>query len=320
MTSRSWGSSIARAASRARSTSCWLTSRCFPDTATAPRLLTPRMWPPAMPVTTAPISALAISSASRTACLIDSTVESMLTTTPLRRPRHGLMPTPTTSSSPSGDHSAITQQDLVVPTSSPATTWRTLVLAIVPSLASLEHDLIAKAQIDGAHRLAGRLELRQHALEPSEARLPLLPAEVHLDPVQRVEHGALDAAHVDLRDRREQGGARALEQPQQRDADGGTARGLRTARPEIVGLEAADDRRVERDGARLRPQVDAVLVDPVEVSGVHERERATLLDDDVDAVRQRAHDRGPADRRQRLHAPRDVPRVQREDVGPRRDT
>ncbi len=48
-----------------------------------------------------------------------STVESMLTTTPLRKPRDGLVPTPTMSRVPMDDHSAMTQQILVVPTSSP---------------------------------------------------------------------------------------------------------------------------------------------------------------------------------------------------------
>jgi hypothetical protein len=95
-----------------------------------PRLLIPRMWPPATPAITEVISTPAISSASPTACLIDSTVESMLTTTPLRRPREGLTPTPMMSRLPTGDQSAMTQQILVVPTSSPAMTCRVRDLAI----------------------------------------------------------------------------------------------------------------------------------------------------------------------------------------------
>ena len=43
---------MARAASTARSTSAALTSRCLPEIATTPRLLTPRMWPPATPAHT----------------------------------------------------------------------------------------------------------------------------------------------------------------------------------------------------------------------------------------------------------------------------
>src|SRR5215471_12647040 len=166
MTSRSGGRLIVRAASRARSMSCWLTSRCLPDTATTPRLFTPRMWPPAIPTSTEAISTPAISSASPTACLIDSTVESMLTTTPLRSPRHGLTPTPTMSRLPTGDHSAITQHDLVVPTSSPAITWRALALAIPPSLAhGFQDDLIAEAQVDDGHGFPGGLELGEHTEE-----------------------------------------------------------------------------------------------------------------------------------------------------------
>jgi len=53
--------------------------------------------------------------------LIASTVESMLTTTPRRRPRDGAVPTPTMSRPPSGDGRAMTAQIFVVPTSSPTT-------------------------------------------------------------------------------------------------------------------------------------------------------------------------------------------------------
>ena len=123
---------MARAASSARSTSAGLTSRCLPETATTPRLLTPRMCPPATPAMTLEISTPAISSASPTACLMLSTVESMLTTTPLRRPRDGLVPTPTMSTVPMDDHSAMTQQILVVPTSSPVMSCRPLDLAMAP--------------------------------------------------------------------------------------------------------------------------------------------------------------------------------------------
>jgi len=59
---------------------------------------------------------------SRASGLMDSTVESMFTTTPLRSPRDGLTPTPMMSRLPTGDQSAMTQQILVVPTSSPAMT------------------------------------------------------------------------------------------------------------------------------------------------------------------------------------------------------
>src|SRR5512142_291774 len=58
-----------------------------PEIATTPRLFSERMWPPATPAYTAATSTPAICSASATACLIASTVESMLTTTPRRSPR-----------------------------------------------------------------------------------------------------------------------------------------------------------------------------------------------------------------------------------------
>ena len=113
---------MALAASSARSTSKALTSRLRPETATTPRLLRPRMCPPATPAYTDATSTPAICSASATAFRIDSTVESMLTTTPLRRPRDAAAPTPTTSSPPSELTSAMIAQILVVPTSRPTIT------------------------------------------------------------------------------------------------------------------------------------------------------------------------------------------------------
>src|SRR5580765_1510115 len=59
-------------------------------------------------------------SASRIACLIDATVESMLTMTPFFRPRDGWVPTPMMSR-PSGPTSPTTAAILVVPMSSPTT-------------------------------------------------------------------------------------------------------------------------------------------------------------------------------------------------------
>ncbi len=117
--SRSCEMLIARAASTARSTSAWLTSRSLPETATTPRLFTERMWPPATPAYTAETSTPAICSASATAWRIASTVESMLTTMPRRSPRDGAAPTPTTSRPPPGRGAATMAQTLVVPTSRP---------------------------------------------------------------------------------------------------------------------------------------------------------------------------------------------------------
>src|SRR5450631_1544600 len=57
-------------------------------------------------------------SASSTACLIEATVESMLTMTPFFRPRDGWVPTPMMSR-PSGPISPTTQAILVVPMSRP---------------------------------------------------------------------------------------------------------------------------------------------------------------------------------------------------------
>src|ERR1700730_1920409 len=201
MISRSWGRLIARAASSARSTSAWLTSRCLPETAMTPRLFTPRIWPPATPASTLAISTPAISSASPTACLTLSTVESILTTTPLRRPRDGLVPTPTMSRVPMDDHSAMTQQILVVPTSSPVMSCRPLDLPMVLlPLRGFQHDLVAEAQVDGRHGLPRSPKLREHTPQAPEAAFPVLAPDPHLDAVQHVEHGTLGAAHVHFRD------------------------------------------------------------------------------------------------------------------------
>ena len=118
----------------------------------------------------------------------------------------------------------------------------------------------------------------------AEARLPVFLADPHLHAVERVEHRPLGPAHVDLRDAVQQALARAQEQPQQAEPGGRAAAG-RVGR-QIVRAEAADDGRAEGDGARLGPEVDALLVDPVQAAGVDERERPPLLDRDRHAVRQ----------------------------------
>ncbi len=108
-----------RADSIARSMSARVTS-CFFN-ATTPRECTPVIWLPAMPVYTDSIWTAAINSASSTAFFTDSTVLSMSTTTPLRRPRDGLDPTPMMFTVPSSVTSATMAQIFVVPMSNPTT-------------------------------------------------------------------------------------------------------------------------------------------------------------------------------------------------------
>ena len=105
-TSRSAGSATARAASMTRSTSPGPTSRFF--TATTPWLLKPFRWLPAAPAMTLRISQPAMSSASSTARRIDSTVASMLTTTPFLRPRDTAVPIPVISTPPSASSATMT--------------------------------------------------------------------------------------------------------------------------------------------------------------------------------------------------------------------
>ena len=99
-TSRSMGMTIAFAASITRSTSSLVISRSRPVTATTPRELMPSMCPPAMPVVTPCTSRPDISSALSMAFWMDLTVLSMLMTTPRRRPREGVVPTPMISRDP----------------------------------------------------------------------------------------------------------------------------------------------------------------------------------------------------------------------------
>src|SRR3989338_3790361 len=115
-TSRSIGMATALAASITRSTSLWVTSLFF--TATMPWLLKPLMCPPAIPVKTELISHPAISSASFTALLMESTVLSILMTTPLRNPWEGWEPTPIISI-PRSVISPTTAQTFEVPISRP---------------------------------------------------------------------------------------------------------------------------------------------------------------------------------------------------------
>ena len=72
-----------------------------------------------MPTNTDSISHPAINSASSTAFLIDSTVPSIFTTTPLRRPREGYCPNPMISTWFSLLISPMMQHILVVPISRP---------------------------------------------------------------------------------------------------------------------------------------------------------------------------------------------------------
>src|SRR5579885_2618408 len=153
------------AGARAAATACWMSPGVTSSflSATTPLALLPAMWLPAMPVYTELICTAAISSASSTAFLMDSTVLSMLTTTPLRRPRDGLDPTPTMSTPPSSVTWATTATTLVVPMSSPTTIWSRLATARHPLSAKdhlariLQVDFLALERLVGARADATRL-------------------------------------------------------------------------------------------------------------------------------------------------------------------
>ena len=117
--SRPVGSDTALAASIARRTSSRVISRFLPATAMTPRLLNPLTCGPDSARCTESISTPAISSASSTAFLIESTAASRLTTTPRRMPRDSATPMPTMSSDSPLMISPTTAVTFEVPTSSP---------------------------------------------------------------------------------------------------------------------------------------------------------------------------------------------------------
>src|SRR5450830_30517 len=111
------GMLTALAVSITRETSAALTSLSL--IATMPLELKLRMWLPAIPVYTLRILQSAINSASSSARWIDSTVASMLTTTPFFRPFDSAWPRPMTSWRPSDNTSATTATTFEVPMSRP---------------------------------------------------------------------------------------------------------------------------------------------------------------------------------------------------------
>src|SRR5437016_230887 len=306
MISRSCGRLIARAASTARSTSVGPTSRSLPDTATTPRLLTPRMCPPAMPAQTPATSTPAICSASATAALIASTVESIWTTIPRRRPRcpHRRC----------RDRAGPAGRPPRRSSSSPRPAQRP---GPAPSSAALrasapEDDLTPEPQIHRADVPAGHLG--KHALEARQALFPVLGAQPHLDAVDGIEQGPILAAHVDLGDL---GGERAPgpeQGPDQRDG-GQCFRARRaTHRRELVVGEAAHDRHLRHDRLGRGAEEPAFLVHPVQATRVNEREGAPLLDGDDDPVRELADDVRTPDLGDGLHTGGDGARVEAEQV------
>src|SRR5882757_4153390 len=126
-----WSAGIASALAASITAS---TSRCPISRwriGTTPTELRLRIWLPVMPTWAARTRQLAISSAASTARRIDSTVASMLTTTPFFRPRVGAVPRPITRTNPVWLTSPISAATLEVPTSRLtrySVAWRLLML------------------------------------------------------------------------------------------------------------------------------------------------------------------------------------------------
>src|SRR4051812_20298237 len=202
-TSRSIGIATAFAASITRSTSRGLTSLFL--TATMPWLLKPLMWPPAMPVKTELISQPAIMPASATAFLIDSTVLSMLMTTPLRSPCEIWEPTPMTST-PRSLISPTTAQTFDVPMSRPTTMLFLLPIFNSPLLASaLAHardHLVAESQVQNRQALFIAFPERDDTPEALELVLPVARAQGEREAIaDRIGDDPLARQKADLRER-----------------------------------------------------------------------------------------------------------------------
>src|SRR5215467_1288164 len=117
-TSRSSGREILRAASTARRTSSRSMSRGRLPSVMPPRLLAPRTWLPATPMSASSTGTFATPSASSTARRIELTVASRFTIKPLRKPLDSAAPSARNfTRSPS--ISAIRTDVLVLPMSSP---------------------------------------------------------------------------------------------------------------------------------------------------------------------------------------------------------
>src|SRR5690606_1549715 len=123
--------------------------------ATMPWLFRLRMWLPAMPTKAEWMRQPAISCASSMARWIDCTVDSMFTTTPFFRPRDGLVPMPTISSSPSAVTSPTSATTLEVPMSRPTIILPLCTLAMILT--------VLLDSLDGNRRFGRR---RRHRLTP----------------------------------------------------------------------------------------------------------------------------------------------------------
>src|SRR6056297_622881 len=287
------GMATVRAASMTRSTAPGVTSRS--RMATMPCELRLRTWLPAIPAYTSEISQPAISSASSTARCIDSTVDSILTTTPFFRPREGWLPMPIISSPPSSISSPTIATTLEVPISSPTIVSLALRLAIVrrsltacgrgAALAPAHGKAAAVAQVhvaDFGH--PGCEQRRGHAGKAPQPCLEGLAAEAQLQAVAQLDTPR--AALVEL------------EHPQA-EAD----RGERRARIQVLAghdrFTAVGPGQARQFGRHVTCVVHEQFPPGVEEAAVAPARRRRLLDDgDLDF-------RGPAAAHHRVIHPVD---------------
>ena len=238
-----------------------------------------------------------------TACLMDSTVESMLTTTPLRSPREGLVPTPTMSRLPIGRPVRDDAADLGRPHVEPGDDLPHSGSGHGPSSPrhGLENDLIAEAQVDRAHRLASRRGPARARPAAGRAGPPSPPRPGA--PRRRPPCRARGRPAGSRRSPRSAAAARSRERSSTRSSEIPAAtRGAGVPSPAArsAGLSPVMTGASRHHRPRLRAQVHALLVDPVQPARVDEREGPPLFHHQRDPVREAPHHVGAPHERQRL--------------------
>ena len=209
----------------------------------------------------------------------------MLTTTPRRSPREGAVPTPTTSRPPPGvglgDHRA----DLGGADVETDDELRCLARASSAGALRSEHDLVAEP----ADRPPSRTVTPSSGWRPGPARPPAGPG-ARPTPRRRGAPRRRRPCRAPVPRRRlmsiseisaGQRAAGAQQGADERDGRRGPAGRARVRMlSQLVLAEAADHRHRRRDRLALLAEQAAVLVEPVQPPGVHEREGPALLDHD----------------------------------------
>src|SRR6056297_2059621 len=182
------------------------------------------------------------------------TVPSILITTPLRRPREGLVPIPTISS-PSSVMAPTIAQILVVPISSPTIRFSLLLFILPPIVRTsaegpchidLDNDPLDNVQIDISQRRKARLQIVIDPLQP----LQLVQIVVMADPDrhaanQGVEGQPLVGIDMHLRDLLQAEHFPTAQQLKQTEGLAETGPDLLRMIEHVIAVDPTDDREIE---------------------------------------------------------------------------